>query len=328
MAVNKITVNGRKLIDLSHDTVDQDSLLLNHSAHKKDGSSISGSAISYPGSDYYVDPNGILYRVTSDTSACRLRVMTFNVGDWYIGSHTRVPSEKVDTYLNIHRHIMETQSPDIAVFQEYWHYFDTNNTITAKSVLDPYFSDIKEEWPYDGYGHGMASKSYVLEDYKHYRFDAWASTVWDYGFERAYIHINGKRICIINTWVEAGDLYFDERASQLNQILEYVASEPYFIIMGDFNIDCPDGPTGVYYNTYIKPFVDAGHTVCNNAVLDGTFRHYLTYYRLDGTSEALDQIITSSNITVANIFIDRTKLDDLVDDKVDHVPFLADLIIN
>ena len=334
MPINKITVNGRTLIDLSHDTVDKDSLLLNNTAHKNTGQIISGAAVEYPGSDYYLDSDGILHRIKVDRPPCRLRVMTYNTGGWYIGSHTNVPDDKVETYLAIQRHIMETQSPDIAVFQEYWYYFNQGNTIVSKDVLDRYFGDIYQfDVHSTSYGKAMASKSLPFTDYAHYRFNVYVDNptygnTYYYGFEKGHINVNGKQICIINTWLDSSDTYWSERESEVAQLLSFVATEPYFILMGDFNVDCPNGTSDTHYTSFIKPFVDAGYNVYNNAVRDGSFRQISTYYRADGTHEALDQIITSSNITVENVFIDRTKLDDLVDEKVDHVPFLADLIIN
>ena len=99
--------------------------------------------------------------------------------------------------------------------------------------------------------------------------------------------------------------------------------------MGDFNVACPNGVNDSNYRDFVKPFVDAQYNVCNNAVRNGAFVQIPTYYRRNGTYDALDQIITSNNITVENVFIDRTKLDDsITEDKIDHVPFLADLVIN
>lgn len=337
MPVNKFTINGKTLIDLSHDTVDKDSLVVNETAHAHDGKGIIGFASAgNPGSDYYIDANGILHRYRAVTSPYRLRVMTYNVGGWYMGEgEQNVPAEKVDEYRTLQRTILSNQKPDVVGIQEYWYYFDQDNTIPAKDIISPYFSDI---YTFDvhsiHYGHAIASKAFPLEDRAHFRFDVYVDhpsygNTYYYGFERAYVNVNGKRICIINTWLDSNDIYWDNRKAEVTQLLNYVATEPYFVLMGDFNVACPNGVNDNHYKDFIKPFVDAGYKVCNNAVRNGAFVQIPTYYRRDGTYDALDQIITSSNITVENVFIDRTKLDDsITEDKIDHVPFIADLVIN
>ena len=337
MPVNKFTLNGKTLIDLSHDTVEKSSLIANETAHAHDGKSIIGSAnAGNPGSDYYVDANGILYRYQALTSPYRLRVMTYNVGGWYMGEDEQnVPAEKVDEYRTLQRTILSNQQPDVVGIQEYWYYFDQDNTITAEDIIGKYFVDICTfDVHSKHYGKAIASKVFPLEDYKHYRFNVYIDhptygNTYYYGFERAYVNVNGKRICIINTWLDSNDRYWDNRKEEVAQLLDYIATEPYFVLMGDFNVDCPNGVDEDHYIDFIKPFVDAGYNVCNNAIRNGAFIHIPTYYRRNGTSEALDQIITSSNITVENVFIDRTKLDDqITEDKIDHVPFIADLVIN
>lgn len=335
MPVNKFTINGKTLIDLSHDTVDKDSLVVNETAHSHDGKSIVGYANAGDSENsYYLDGNGILHRYKKVSSPYRLRVMTYNAGGWYIGSHTNVPQEKVEAYRSMQRQILSSQQPDIAVFQEYWYYFDQDNTIIAKDIIGQYFSDIYQFDSHStSYGKAIASKTFPLEDYAHYRFNVYVDhptygNTYYYGFERAYINVNGKRICVINTWLDSSDTYWDNRKAEVTQLLNYVATEPYFILMGDFNVSCPNGVNDDHYIDFIKPFVDAEYKVCNNAVRNGAFVQIPTYYRENGTYAALDQIITSKNITVENVFIDRTKLDDSITDTIDHVPFLADLVIN
>lgn len=43
MAVNKVNYGGKALIDLTKDTVSESSLLSGHTAHKKDGTVITGA---------------------------------------------------------------------------------------------------------------------------------------------------------------------------------------------------------------------------------------------------------------------------------------------
>lgn len=43
MAYNKVVYNGNTLIDITSDTVDQNNLLSGYTAHKNDGTQITGS---------------------------------------------------------------------------------------------------------------------------------------------------------------------------------------------------------------------------------------------------------------------------------------------
>lgn len=334
MPVNKIIVNGQTLIDLSHDTVEKSTLVVDETAHTSIGQQIIGTGVPLDSNGIYVDSDGIAFRIRQNITPVYIRVMTYNTGGWYIGDHTNVPAEKLENYRTLQSHILSMRDPDIAVFQEYWHYFDRNNTIPSRDFLSPYFSEIYEfDSNSKSYGKAMVSKTLPLEDYAHFRFNCYVDhptygNEYYYGFERAYINVNGKRICIINTWLDSSDNYWAARKSEVEQLVSYVANEPYFILMGDFNVN-PSGTNDQHYIDFIKPFVDAGYNVCNNAMKNGSFAKYWTYY--SGTTsqshEALDQIITSSNIIVDNVYIDTVKLNDTIADRIDHVPFLADLII-
>lgn len=334
MPISKITLNGSTLIDLSNDTVESDNLSISKTAHKSDGSAIVGNMPNSV-SKLYIDSEDILHYAGYTIEPFHLRVMTYNTGGWYIGSHTNVPTEKLDAYTELQNNILETEKPDIAVFQEWWHYF-SGNTIEAQSIIGSNFASIIE---FDrlsaNYGKAIASKHFPLSGYSHFRFNVYDGTEWFYGFERAYIEVNGKRICIINTWLDSSDDYYDNRKSEVSQLLDYLATETSFILMGDFNVTCSSVSDAKYID-FIKPFVDAGYNVLNNALdSNGNFVRYYTYFGTadpNGSKSSIDQIITSSDIVVDSVFVDQTKQNsrtgDLANDKIDHVPFLADLIIN
>lgn len=257
---------------------------------------------------YDIDGN-IVYRLSN------LRVCTYNVGGWYIGSGTNVPVDYKTEYVNLQQSILDAVNADIVGFQEYWDTFCADGT-TADSVIGSYFTQQEKtnattKWN----GHVIASNGYTLQDYESIRFEAYYSNAPSY--ERCYITVEGKNVCIINTHLStaAGG----QKEPQSQEIFDAVADEDYFIVLGDFNTEVSD------YDAIVKKFVQAGY---HSANLNGT-EHYLnTYYNASGVGKPTDQIITSANITIDNVEVNTIKLNDLLTDKIDHIPLIADLSIN
>ncbi len=59
--ISKITFNGQTLIDISRDTVTEDKMTLNTTAHSADGSPITGTFDINEKIGFYVDDNGLCY---------------------------------------------------------------------------------------------------------------------------------------------------------------------------------------------------------------------------------------------------------------------------
>ena len=56
------------------------------------------------------DKNGTL---VYSSSADMLKIMTYNVGQWYIGTTEKVPTAKKADYSAIHNHAFSTYQPDV-----------------------------------------------------------------------------------------------------------------------------------------------------------------------------------------------------------------------
>lgn len=258
------------------------------------------------------DINGhVVYQPTASS----IRVATYNVGGWYIGSGTNVPTEKKTAYIALQQSILSAVEADIVCFQEYWNAFCADGT-TADSVIGQYFTQQEKTnadttWN----GHVTASNGIVLNDYESIRFVNYYSTAP--GYEKCYIDVGGKTVCIINTHLSTAAGGKKEPQSQ--EIFDAVQNEPYFIIMGDFNTEVSD------YDAIVKKFVDAGYHSVN---LNGTDHHFSTFYASAGIGKPTDQIITSANITISDAYVNTLKLTDGLGDKIDHIPLVADLVIN
>ena len=64
MAANKVVFGNKVLIDLTGDTVTEEALLKGYTAHKADGTIITGTAFAgYPNEFVFLDKNRLLFRI-------------------------------------------------------------------------------------------------------------------------------------------------------------------------------------------------------------------------------------------------------------------------
>lgn len=248
---------------------------------------------------------------TADPSQI-LKVATYNVGGWYIGSGTNVPTSLKFDYIALQKAILSAVDADIVCFQEYWNSFCADGT-TADSVIGEYFTQQEKTnanttWN----GHVIASKSLSLSDYESIQFEHYYSAAPSY--EKCYITVGGKRICIFNTHLStaAGG----QKEPQSQEMLEAVQDEPYFVLLGDFNTEASD------YSSIVEKFVTAGY---NSANLNGGNEWLATFYTSAGVGKPTDQIITSANIEIVDVYVNDLKLTDSISDKIDHIPLIAEL---
>ena len=112
----------------------------------------------------------------------------------------------------------------------------------------------------------------------------------------------------------------------MTDLLAFLKGLDHFILAGDFNIDLSEQETtGDQYQNSVQRFIDAGYNV-GNCVVDWIPTYFGTSSPTGG--KFTDQIVTSPNITIKRIYADTTKLTDGITDKIDHLPLIAELIIN
>lgn len=247
-------------------------------------------------------------------SGTTIKVATYNVGGWYIGSGTNVPTAYKSEYVSLQQSILSAVDADILCFQEYWNEFCDDGT-TADSVIGSYFTQ-QEKTNADSTwnGHVIASNGYTLSDYQSITFEHYYANAPSY--EKCYITVDDKTIAVFNTHLStaAGGM----KEPQSEEMLAAVSGEEYFILMGDFNTEVSD------YADIIQKFVDAGY---NSANLNGSENYLYTYYTSGGVGKPTDQIITSANITISSVSVNTIKLSDDIGNKIDHIPLIAELII-
>ena len=126
-------------------------------------------------------------------------------------------------------------------------------------------------------------------------------------------------------------MQFSTRSAQILELLSALENEEYFIALGDFNFSIVEiGDT--QYNASIQEILNRGFNSAqnNNGIL---YTHYNgTTIENSTRILALDNIFTSSNITIKNVRVNTLKLTDGLCEQynitIDHLPILADIEIH
>lgn len=238
-----------------------------------------------------------------------LRIMTYNVGGWYDGSGSNVPSTKRDAYYALQTGMIRGNDPDILIVQEYMQDFSSDGTsaLTMLQGIFPYVYAVS-----DGTYMGRAFCSrYPITDYEHNSFTAESNRY----FDAVTVTINNTPIKVVDTHL---GLTLANRKLEIAQLIGYLETLGTFICGGDFNlIDCKT-TDGEDYKEIMTQILAAGFNVAN---CYGD--HFLTTYEDNGWVGCLDNIVTSSNIEIVSATVDTTKLTDGITDKVDHMPLIA-----
>ena len=233
-------------------------------------------------------------------------IMSYNVGSWYNGSEYDVPADKYDTFYNLQKKIIERYEPDIFCAQEY------RNSIGKNLLTEKYYfvqiGENAESRRYDG--KAICTNRY-LENGENINFTESDSTSIIRNYEKAYVYMNGRRVCVISA-----HLALTEAAcsSNVDDLISAVSGEEYFIICMDANVDVNNKTSNVYINT-LKKFSDAGYKLCNGSEEFGTFNSFAS------NNTAIDNIIVSSNINVKSVVMDKQK--EGLSDGSDHYPLIA-----
>ena len=238
-----------------------------------------------------------------------LKIMSINTQKWASDSF-------------MYKSILKNNNCDIIGVQEHDLTFaDKTNVIEyVKTLGNEYNFEIAPDKRFP-VGKLLSTKC-VLNKYNHIEFNTQLGEKRAY--QKGYIKVNGKEICVINAHLATSN---DESAkiAQSMELLEICKKEKYFILMADFNYVTTESQNE--YELIAKPFIDQGYNLGNwkdkNYIMtwsDSTDRN--------GVWQPTDNIITSSNIDIVVSFVDETKLNDDIIEAVDHLPFIAYLNIH
>lgn len=248
----------------------------------------------------------------------RIKVMSYNIGQWYIGNGSNVPTDKYTSYYNLQRSILSSNAPDVVGFQEYYDPFSTGHNVA--DVIGEYFTDHVNNATSGYPAKAIYTNGYDISDYSVHDF-----SVGNQLFIVGKIVVDGKDIWIINVHL-ATSLYEANKVAQSVELFNYVSNLEYFIILGDFNTVCKS-VNDSEYTTIMKQFVDAGYNIANCSAQHGFIDTWTEGTSESGTWYPTDHIITSPNIIMADVYRDTTKLTDGLSDVIDHLPLVAELIV-
>lgn len=276
------------------------------------------------GAVYDADGNALSHAYDADgnviysSDAVTIRVCSFNVGCFY-SEYYPCPTAKTEAFYQRHRNIFNAVNPDLCGMPE-WN--NAIGTIQSSVLMDEFWDDY-----YTGYVYSVATAGLTFAS-KHQMAD---KTLVEYQatgryYEKAYVTINGKRICFVNTHLALGN----ERNSQYAELLSMLENEPYFICVGDFNYSIL-AVGDSEYNASVQLALNKGFNSAQNA--SGIFK---TWYSgktvaLSSDIKALDNIITSGNLQISNVGVNTLKLTDGLCEAnniiIDHLPLYCDVTI-
>lgn len=257
----------------------------------------------------------LIYSKSAPIPSIRLKVMEYNVGQWYDGTASAIPAEKQAAYYELQNGMISRADPDVLLLCEY---SDTLvDGTTAVQMLGQYFPyihrvPISEASSYSA--RAICSK-YPISNYTKHVFENNSNNYYD----EATITVDGTPITVIVTHLSPHSNA--ERWAQFQVLMSFLQTKETFICGGDFNtLDCT-AVTGVDYENMIWPMIRAGFGVANCA--DFGFIHTYSDQPLASWTGCLDNIVTSANFTVLSAIRDDAKLSNSAVEKTDHMPLIA-----
>lgn len=255
--------------------------------------------LSHNGESMKTTKQTLLSEVTNGLLSV-IRVGSFNVGCFANGSHDLTTSEATDM-LGAWRLRLGQIDCDILCGQEVFAYVDASNTIPSSGIFGykyPYINHTQDNGNYifsKFEPSGYTNRSYANESARYYQYET--------------VTICGKTIYIVNTHVNERPDPSEYRQAQIAELITFLTGKT-FIVCGDFN---------AYTTSEFDAFTTAGFNIANH----GDFGDFATWpwTYSSWTNSAIDNIITSADISIQNVGIDfRAR-------QSDHAFFYADLKI-
>lgn len=248
-----------------------------------------------------------------------IKVMTYNVGEWYYGGGDNVPADKDEAYYALQNSMIQNANADVLFINEYWKIMSKTGR-TALSMLQQYFPYIHEQGGDSGYYGRCICSKYPISQYTVHTYSNEARRYYD----SCVISLGSVEITLVVTHLATDS----KRNTQITELITFLSGLNYFICAGDFNTLTITGTVtteAADYTNIIVPLLNAGFH-CANCSNQG----FLVTYSDSPTGTyvgCLDNIVTSSNIAIASATVDETKLSDGLTEKTDHMPLIATLQI-
>ena len=139
-------------------------------------------------------------------------------------------------------------------------------------------------------------------------------------FDSCTITVNGVPITIVNTHL---GLTLANRQAEIAQLITFLQTQNRFIACGDYNMLHCKTVTDEDYVAIMQPILSAGFHSANCD--DFGFLETYSDNPTETYTGCLDNIVTSNNVAIADAYVDETKLNDGINEKVDHMPLIAEI---
>jgi endonuclease/exonuclease/phosphatase family metal-dependent hydrolase len=233
-----------------------------------------------------------------------------------------INTQKWGSSYTIYKNILKNHNCDIIGVQEHDSAFsDKSNVVQYLNDLDNRYNS--ELLPNDRFPVGkLISTKCDLQGCSHTEFNTQLGEIR--GYQKGYIKVNGKKICVINAHLATSSAE-SAKIAQSMELLNVCKKEEYFILIADFNFVTTESQNE--YELIAKPFIEQGYNLAN-----WKDKNYIMTWSgsadRSGEWHPTDNIITSSNIDIISSFVDETKLNDDIIEPIDHLPFISYLKVN
>lgn len=256
----------------------------------------------------------------------QLRVMTYNVGQWYIGIGEDVPADLDSAFYALQNGIIESNNPDVLVIQEYSKEFSKTGR-TSLSMLQQYYPYVEERDGTGAYGHYLNRCICSKYPISNYTVRTYSNDVNRY-YDSCVINVNGIQVTFVDTHFDA--FTSSKRIAQATQLFNFVKTvSGNFIICGDLN-NALKYPFSEENAAIYNQFLNYGCTIVNDGEF-GIFHSSCGNTDWVNSSHAIDNIIVSPRINIDDVWTDLTKITNtavLNAGKIDHVPLITDLSLS
>ena len=257
---------------------------------------------------YELNKFNLLANISNTLKNTELTVMSFNVQRWTgLNSNYVLMKSIFDNYL-----------PDVICVQE--------QAGSPGAVSDSILCNYRYVYQYNGVTTPIAIYSKrPFASVNGYLYAAQGSE--NRGYIKAVIDVNGNDVAVYTTHL---DLDSTVRTAQATELFNQMKSERYAIVTGDFNSFNAIDSTGSDYIAQIKQFIDEGYHSANCSNQHGFL---FTYYNGNTIASStnkhcLDQIITTTNIDIDTVIVDKSKDNDANTSYLDHFPIVAYCHVN
>ena len=244
----------------------------------------------------------------------QLRVMTYNMGHYYYGTGVGLPASIYNEKLTNYIHFFSNMNIDVLGIQEFDSRMDSANQIWANDVLFDTYFPYKED---TGSWGSLKSKIPMIDVTKGQLSTGrwWVSGI---------LITNQKPVYLLNVHLSVGVQNTSTRLTEAAEIVSMLSQYNSCILFGDFNAE-PGEETALF-----NVFYNAGYSLGNCGWYGKyytwsdpreNFNHYLNPIE-DSDLYYIDNIITSPDITIRNVFPLPTAYGPL---SSDHIPFVADV---